>query len=176
MAKICFENKFILTRKLHKQYCKVSYTRMRKSSRILAFVLAAASLIAAVALAFYRIKIGVLVSLVLCLYFIMMGFWGYVFSEWIGFRSMKRKYGQVIVMIVDFMPNIVQVKVGKTSLNFKYSSIIKAYETEDIIILILGAKGMIEHGQVLFKANFKGDSLAQFKEFINEKTGNGIFE
>ncbi len=176
MAKICFENKFILTRKLHKQYCKVSYTKMRKSSRILAFVLAAASLIAAVALAYYRIEIGVWVSLILTLYFVMMAFWGYVFSEWIGFRSMKRKYGQVIVMIVDFMPSNVQVKVGKSSLNFKYSSITKAYETDDIIILILGAKGMIEHGQILFKANFKGNSLSEFKEFINEKTGKRIFE
>lgn len=175
MAKIFFENKFILTRKLHKQYCKVSYKKMRKTSRILAFSLAALSIVAAGVLAYLRIKIGVLVALVLCLYFIMMAFWGYVFSEWIGFRSMKRKYGDVIVMIVDFLPTIVQVKVGKTALNFKYESITKAYEAEDIIILILGAKGMIEHGQILFKENFKGDSLSQFKSFINEKTGKEIF-
>lgn len=176
MAKICFENKFILTRKLHKQYCKVSFTKMRKSTRILAFTLSIASFIAACTFAYFRMKMGIWVALILFIYFLLMGFWGYVFSEWIGFRSMKRKYGQVIVMIVDFMPSSVQVKVNKTSLNFKYSSITKAYETDDIIILILGAKGMIEHGQILFKENFKNNSLTEFKEFINEKTGKRIFD
>jgi len=175
MAKILFENKFILTRKLHKQYCKVSYSRMRKSTKILSFILAGASIIAAAVMAYLRMKVFCLVALVLFAYFIMMAFWGYLFSEWINFHTMKRKYGDVIVMIVDFMPVNVQVKVGKTALNFKYSSITKAYETDDLIVLILGAKGMIEHGQVLFKQNFKDDSLQEFKTFINEKTGKEIF-
>lgn len=175
MAKIFFENKFILTPKLHRQYCKMCYAKMRRNSRIFAIVLALVSFIGACVSAYYRIKLLCLISLVLVLYFILMSLWGYKFSEWVNYRSMKRKFGEVIVMIVDFFPAYVEVKTGKTSLTFKYSSISKAYETDDLIILIIAAKGMIEHGQILFKTNFKDDSLDRFREFINEKTGKDIF-
>lgn len=177
MAKIFFENKFILTSKLHQQYCKVCFAKMRKNTKILAIVLAIVSFIAAIIFAILGSDKLCFVALILVLYFVMMAFWGYKFSEWINYRSMKRKFGQVILMIVDFYPTYVEVRTGTTevaSLTFKYTSITKAYETEDLIILIISAKGMIEHGQVLFKQNFKDDSLDKFKVFINEKTGKEI--
>lgn len=174
MAKIFFENKFILTSKLHKQYCKVCFAKMRKSTKILSIVLAIVSFLAAVMFAILKMEKMCFVALILVLYFVLMAFWGYKFSEWINYRGMRRQFGDVILMIVDFFPTYVEVKTGtkdKSSLTFKYTSISKAYETEDLIILIISAKGMIEHGQILFKENFKDDSLDKFRKFINEKTG-----
>ena len=90
---------------------------------------------------------------------------------------MQDEHGQVIVMIVKFMSDNVDVKVNKTGFSFKYSTIEKAYETDDEVILILKAPGMVEHGQVLFKKGFKPESeLIGFKEYINRRSGKKIFE
>lgn len=57
------------------------------------------------------------------------------------------------------------------------SSISKAYETEDGYILILGKRGMAEHGQILFKQGFLNNAdMDEFKRFINKKTKNTIFD
>ena len=55
--------------------------------------------------------------------FVFFYFWGYAFSEWFNFRDLHRQHGKAIVMILDFMPSQVSVKVNKTSFCFKYSSI-----------------------------------------------------
>ena len=90
---------------------------------------------------------------------------------------MQDEHGQVIVMIVKFLSDNVNVKVNKTSFSFKYTTIEKAYETDDEIILILKTAGMIEHGQVLFKKGFKPESeLIGFKEYINRRSGKKIFD
>ena len=111
------------------------------------------------------------------LYFFFMIFFGYSFRCWVDYRRMQDEHGQVIVMIVKFMSDNVDVKVNKTGFSFKYSTIEKAYETDDEVILILKAPGMIEHGQVLFKKGFKPESeLIGFKEYINRRSGKKIFE
>ena len=177
MAKIFYENKFILTKKLFKQYCKECYRKSRKKTQITSLICAIAVFIASICVLYFGNMVKLSITLmVVCIYFIAMIFWGYLFSEWFNYRGMQRDYGKDIVMILEFLPMQVIVKTGKTSFAFKYSSITKAYETEDIIILILQAKGMIEHGQVVFKRGFKDHpDIVDFKKYINEKAEREIF-
>lgn len=178
MAKILMENKFILTRKLHKQYCKDSYYKRRKGTRIMSFVLALiCALVTVLFLIFYRNKVAITVSLMMVLYFVLMAFYGYLFSEMINYRSLQKQHGKAVVMVVQFSPVQVFVRVNKTSFAFKYQTITGAYETEDLIVLILSRKGMIEHSQIIYKRGFgEAGSEIEFKQLINEKTGLDIFD
>ncbi|MDE6714259.1 MAG: YcxB family protein [Lachnospiraceae bacterium] len=178
MAKIFYENRFILTKKLHHQYCKMTYQTMNKRMQILAAVLAVIMYaLCAVSFFYLRMPKVCLAFLGFGIYFTMMIFWGYRFSEWINFRKMKDEYGPAITMILHFQQDKISVRVNEKSFAFKYSSISKAYETEDSYILILGKKGMVEHGQVIFKQGFTHDAdIDEFKKFINKKAKETIFD
>lgn len=175
-----YENRYILTKKLYTQYCSKTFATMNKRMRILAFSIAAGFTVAtALVFWFTRIKWLTIVLGVCMLYFYFMGICGYRFSEWINFRRMQDEQGKVLVHLMKFCADQVNVQVNQTKFTFKYSSITKAYETEDLLILIIGAKGMIEHGQVVFKNGFtdKGeDTVENFKKFINQKAKKMIFE
>lgn len=177
MAKIFFENRFILTKKLHHQYCKETYRTMNKRMQILALVLALVMYgLCAVSLFYLILPKPALVFLAFGIYFTFMIFYGYRFSEWINFRRMKDEYGPAIAMILQFKQDKVSVRINEKSFAFQYASIAKAYETEDLIILILGKRGMVEHGQVIFKNGFtEHANLEDFKQYINKKTKNDIF-
>lgn len=178
MAKIFYENRFILTKKLHHQYCKMTYRTMNKRMQVLS---AALSLVmyALCAAAFFYLKMPKLslVFLGFGIYFTVMIFYGYRFSEWINFRKMKDEYGPAITMVLHFQQDKVSVRVNEKSFAFKYSSISKAYETEDGYILIIGKRGMVEHGQIIFKQGFSKDTdIEEFKRFVNKKTKETIFD
>lgn len=178
MAKIFYENRFILTRKLHQQYCKITFRAMNKRIQLLSAALAVVMyVLCAVAFFYLRLPKLCLVFLGFGVYFTFMIFYGYKFSEWINFRRLKDEYGPAVTMILHFQQDKVCVRVNEKSFSFKYSSISKAYETEDSYILILGKRGMAEHGQVLFKQGFLHDAdIEEFKRFINKKTKDTIFE
>lgn len=178
MAKIFFENRFILTQKLHHQYCKMTYRTMNKRMQVLSAVLSVVMYALSAAAFFYlRLPKLCLVFLGFGIYFTFMIFYGYKFSEWINFRRMKDEYGPAITMILHFQQDKVSVRVNEKSFAFKYSSISKVYETEDSYILILGKKGMVEHGQVIFKQGFLHDTnIDEFKRYINKKTKETIFD
>ena len=177
MAKIFFENRFILTKKLHHQYCRETYRTMNKRMQILALVLAILMYGLCAFSCFYLLLPRLaMVFLAFGIYFTFMIFYGYRFSEWINFRKMKDEYGPAITMVLHFLQDKVSVRVNEKSFAFKYSSIAKSYETEDTIILILGKRGMLEHGQVIFKQGFTGGAeLEDFKKYINKKTEKEIF-
>ncbi len=175
MAKILLENRFILTKKLHAEYCRETNRKMRKKTKVMCFLLAAVSFIAAVLFAiFLKSSKLVTVALVLVVYFILTGLYGYKLSEIIDYKSMLREHGKAIVMILEFTPVQVLVKVNKTSFAFKYSTIKRIIETDNLYILILGGKGMIEHGQVLYKNGFKGGDENSFKKLMQEKVSPDI--
>lgn len=184
MAKILYDNKFLLTRKLHKQYCKTGYRKTRKRIRVTCIVLTVLFALVAILLGvFTNLKILVGIAGFLAGYFFLMIFMGYTFSEWVNFGKMRDEYshgkGLDVVVVVSFEPVNVHVKFGKSQFSFKYTSIGKADETEDLIILYLNHPGMIEHAQILYKNGFtnKGeDTISEFKAFINEKSGKQVFE
>lgn len=183
MAKIFYENRFLLTKKLHKQYCSETYRKMRKSTQLLAMLLALATvIIAALVFIFLHGRKSMIIFAVIFIYFVMMCFFGYSFSEWFNYRSLKRDYGEKkggeIVYQIKFEPKEIRVKVGETGFTFKYTTIEKVYETADLYIFILSKKGMIEHGQPVYKNGFTDKSpetIESFKNFINEKVGKDIF-
>ena len=197
MAKLFFENKYILTKKLYRQYCRHTFQKMNYSTRRLCFILMGVSMVLTV-VEFIFLRWVWLTTVLGCfdLYFLFMGICGYHYSEWMNYRDMQQNFGEVLVHIVRFCSDQIQVKVNTTSLTMKYSSIIKAYETEDLIILIIGTRGMVEHGQVVYKKGFfvsDGDklekvetpdeqleeqneqTLLEFKKFINTKAKKIIF-
>ena len=178
MAKLMYENKFILTRKLHSQYFRYCYRKLQKQTRILALVL---TILFAVCFVLSIIFLGnrLVASLfgVIALYFFFMIFFGYSFREWIDYRKLQSDHGDVIVEIVKFNADNIHVKVNETGFSFNYRTIERVYETEDEYILILNLPGMIEHGQVLFKKGFKeGTDVEAFKAYINRRAGKIIFE
>ena len=178
MAKLMYENKFILTRKLHSQYFRYCYRKLQKQTRILALVL---TILFAVCFVLSIIFLGsrLVASLlaVLTLYFFFMIFFGYSFREWIDYRKLQSDHGDVIVEIVKFNADNIHVKVNETGFSFNYRTIDRVYETEDEYILILNLPGMIEHGQVLFKKGFKdGTDVEAFKAYINRRAGKTVFE
>ncbi len=177
MANIFFENRFILTRKMHKEYCKHTFRKMRKNLQIYAYGMSILALIAALLFQFYFHKdVPAIVFAVLSAYLFFMAVFGYAFSEWVNYRKLQDEHGKAIVMLLEFYQDKIAVKVNQTSLSFKYSSISGAYETENIIILIIGKRGMLEHGQVVFKNGFKDNkSVEEFKAFINKKAKQEIF-
>lgn len=184
MAKIVFDNKFLLTRKLHKQYCKKAYKNSRKRIRITCLILTAIFLASAFALyTLLNWKVFAIILGLLAGYFLLMSFIGYTFSEWVNFGKLKDEHAHAkgcdVVLVITFEPVNVHVKFGKTQFSFKYTSIDSAYETDDLIVLVLKHPGMIEHSQILYKKGFtnKDDNvLDSFKEFINEKAGKAVFE
>ncbi|MCR5208621.1 MAG: YcxB family protein [Lachnospiraceae bacterium] len=178
MSKLIYENKFILTKKLHSEYYKLCYRKTQKKTQVISAVLAIVTLaVAAAVMMLFRNVLITSVFATLGLYFVFMIFFGYSFRCWVDYRRMQDEHGQVIVMIVKFLSDNVNVKVNKTVFSFKYSTIEKAYETDDEIILILKTAGMIEHGQVLFKKGFKPESeLIGFKQYINRRSGKMIFD
>lgn len=184
MAKVFFENRFLLTKTIHHQYCKETFKKMRKTNQNIALILAILTLVVAglVFFLFNGRKIMILFGIIF-LYFVMMYFMGYRFSEWLNYRNLKRDYGHKtggeVVYQLKFEPAQVRVKVGETGLTFKYSTIEKVYETKDIFIFILSKEGMIEHGQIVFKNGFSDkadDTVENFKKYINEKAKKNLFE
>ena len=151
---------------------------MNKRMQILALILALAMYaLCAVSLFYLILPKLALVFLAFGIYFTFMIFWGYRFSEWINFRKMKDEYGAAIAMVLQFKQDKVSVRINEKSFAFQYSSIAKAYETEDLIILILGKRRMVEHGQVIFKDGFTEHAkLEDFKQYINRKTKSDIFQ
>ena len=177
MAKLMYENRFILTRKLHKEYFRFCYRKLQKRTRLISGLLALLSLgiSAWLYLGLHSIP-GAVIGLVLMMYFVFVIFFGYAFREWLQYRELQDLHGKAIANKVCFYSDRVQVTVNKTKLSFKYSTILRAYESEKLLILILGTKGMLEHGQPLYKNGFIGkSSQEEFKRFINEKTAKDIF-
>lgn len=116
MAKIFYENRFILTRKLHRQYCKMTYRVMNKRIQILSAVLAAVMYgLCTVSLFYLRLPKLFLVFLGFGIYFTFMIFYGYKFSEWINFRKLKDEYGPAITMVLHFQQDKVCVRVNEKS-------------------------------------------------------------
>lgn len=179
MAKLFFENRFILTKKLYGEYCTKTFVSMHKKNRALAFGLAGGfGILTTLCMIFLPFKLLIAIGITLTIYFLYMGIWGYHFSEWIQFRKMQDEQGDVLLHQVRFCSDQIYVKLNQTSLTFKYSSITKAYETEHLLILIIGIQGMVEHGQIIFKEGFlnqEEDTVKQWKAFINEKTKREIF-
>ena len=178
MAAVLFDNKFILTKKLHSQYCREAFKKSRFRLKLTSAVLCVIFLLLGLLfLLFLRMPKLSIVFFVFSVYFFVFIFRGYVFSDWINYRNFQRNYGKVIVMLLEFTPVQVKVKVNSTSFSFSYNTISGAYETDDIIILLLSGKGMVEQGQVVYKNGFKNNkTVREFKEFINDKTQKDIFD
>lgn len=178
MAKLMYENRFLLGRKLHKEYFRFFYRKTQKKTQLIAGILAALSLGLSGFLFFgLHSRIGAGIGVILALYFVFVIFFGYAFREWLQYRELEDLHGKGIFQMVRFYSDQVQVTVNKTKFSFKYSTIAEAYESDELLTLILKTKGMPAQGQPLYKNGFTGNiPLDEFKSFINQKTGKKIFE
>ena len=180
MAKLFFENRFILTRKLHREYYRELYKRNGRNIRIISAVLACISAVVfLLSIIMLKSAVAATLFLVLCIYFILMIPFGYAFREWIGYRGLKRDHeAAAIFQIVSFYQDRIHVKVNKTEFDLKYGALDGVIETEELWILLLKGKGGILNTQLLWKKGFKDkteEELKRFCEFIDNKSSKSIF-
>ncbi|MCR4584235.1 MAG: hypothetical protein K5686_00790 [Lachnospiraceae bacterium] len=180
MVEQLFENRFILTRKLHREYYREFYRRNGRNIKIISTVLACIS--AAIFLLFvilFRSAFAATFFLVLSVYFFLMIPYGYVFREWIGYRGLKRDHeASAIFQIVSFCRDRIHVKVNKLEFDIAYDQLDGLMETEELWILLLKGKNGLQNTQLLWKKGFKDKSeegLKEFFGFINDKGRKSIF-
>ncbi len=176
MAKLCFENKFILTRKLHKEYCKTTYKKTRNKRKVVYGILAVLFLaVAVVAALVWKLLPVIIAAGVISLFCFYSLFFGYVLYEWFDMGRLKEEFGPAVAMVVSFYSDRVAIRVNDKKVAFKYSSITRCVETENLYIFFVYSEGIIEHGQALFKKGFKEEEIPAFQKYINERTGKEIF-
>ncbi|MCR5118334.1 MAG: YcxB family protein [Lachnospiraceae bacterium] len=180
MAKLFFENRFILTKKLHREYYRELYRKNGRSIKIISAVLAcifAAAFLLSVIL--FKSTPAAVLALVLCIYFVLMIPFAYVFREWIGYRGLRRDHqASAIFEIVSFYQDRIHVKVNKTEFDLKYDSLDGLMETKELWVLLLKGKSGLNSTQLLWKKGFTDKSeagLKAFREFIDNKSKKSIF-
>ena len=180
MAKLFFENRFILTRKLHREYYRELYRRNGRNIRIISAVLACISAVVfLLSLIMLKSAIAATLSLVLCIYFTLMIPFGYVFREWIGYRGLKRDHeAAAIFQIVSFYQDRIHVKVNRVEFDLRYDQLDGLVETEQLWILLIRGKNGMQNTQILWKKGFKDRSeerLKEFCDFVDNKSKKSIF-
>lgn len=178
MAKLFFENKFILTRDLHKEYCKATYKVTRTRRKVIYGILAVAFLAVALVSAFlwHLIPIIIVAGIIsaFCFYSL---FFGYLLYEWFDMGRLKEEFGPAVAMVVSFYSDRIGIRVNEKKVAFKYDSITRCIETEHLYIFFVYAEGIIEHGQAIYKNGFGEEiKIPEFQRVINEKTGKEIFK
>jgi len=79
---------------------------------------------------------------------------------------MKDYFGNPVEMHVVFYPKFFKVKGAKNDYDFLYSQITDIIELEDMSILIVSAKGIITHGQIIDKKAFSKEELNKYYELL----------
>lgn len=164
---IMLRNSFILTKKMHRQYSKQTYHIFRKKWKNKVIMLALATLAVGLLLIFLlRWYIAGAIILVAGIYFFLMGLFGYVYGSWREYRNFQDFFGPLVEMEVEFYKRYFRVKTVKGNREFLYSQVMKRIELENISILIVGAEGMIVHGQIIDKKAFEPAELEKYYDIL----------
>jgi hypothetical protein len=181
MARLMYENRFILTKKLHREYYRQLYKENGRGIRITSMVLMGLSVVG------FMLTIILLKSLLIAavllaaaLYFALMIPFGYVFREWTDYRGLLREHGAgAIFQIVSFYSDRIHVKVNKTEFDLKYTALSGIIKTDELwVLLFKGSSGMRET-LLLWRGGFKGltdEELKEFFDFIDKKSEGTLFK
>lgn len=166
---VLLKNSFILTKAMHRTYSKATFRIFHKKwSRmvlLLAFILLTAGIL--VTFGLHLIIPGILL-LVAGLYCVGMSRFGYLFGSWREYRNFQEYFGPLVEMEVEFLPKYFRIKTEKGYREFLYSQIVRRIELTNMSILIVGADGMIVHGQVIDKKAFEPMELNKYYDILEE--------
>ena len=171
---VLLRNSFILTKEMHRVYSKVTFRIFHKKwSRnvlLIAFLLLSAGILLTFGFRFLLPGILLLVGGVYC---IAMSRFGYLFGSWREYRNFQEYFGPLVEMEVEFLPKHFRIKTEKVTREFLYSQIVKRIELANMSILIVGADGIIIHGQVIDKKAFEPIELSKYYDIMEEA---GVFD
>ncbi|MBP5276112.1 MAG: YcxB family protein [Lachnospiraceae bacterium] len=160
------ENNFILTKAMNKKYAKITYRRYHSKWQIVTFIVALVLFAIGFAFVFLRLLVPFIIFIVLGLYVFFMSWNGYLYQAFISYRQMMDYFGNPVEMHVVFYPKFFRVKGSKSNYDFLYSQITDIVELEDMSILIVSAKGIITHGQIIDKKAFTPEELNKYYELL----------
>ncbi len=176
-----YENRFILTKKLHREYYRQLYKENGRGIRITSTVLMGLSA-AGFMLTLILLKSVILavVLLAAALYFALMIPFGYVFREWTDYRGLLRDHGAgAIFEIVSFYSDRMHVKVNKTEFDLTYTALRGIMETEKLWVLLFKGSSGMQETLLLWKDGFKElteDGIKEFFDFIDKKSEGMLFK
>lgn len=160
------ENKFILTKAMNKKYAKVTYRRYKSKWQIITFIISIILFVIGFAFVFLRLPIPFVIFILLGLYVFFMSWFGYIYQAMVSYSQLTTYYGNPVEMHVVFYPQFFKVKGAKNDFDFLYSQITDIIELDDMSILIVSAKGIITHGQVIDKKAFSKEELEKYYELL----------
>lgn len=167
--KLLLENKFILTKQMNSKYSEITFGIYHSKWRRNTLIGSIAAFVSAF-LILYLLKmiIPFLLLILLGFYIFFMSWKGYKYGSYISYRNMATMYGEPVEMHIEFYKNFFRLKTGKGDRDFLYSQISRRIELKEMSILIVGTKGIIEHGQIVDKRAFTPDELAHYYDILDK--------
>lgn len=166
---LLLKNSFVLTKKMHMKYSRICFMLFRKKFKQLALALCFIMLMVAVLLFLLpKWYIPGVIFVVMALYFYFMSEFGYIYSAGNQYRNLQAFFGELVEMEVEFYPQFFAIKTEKGDREFLYSQIEKRIELERMSILIVGAQGMIQHGQIIDKSAFTPTELERYYDILED--------
>ena len=163
------ENKFILTKAMNRKYARVTYQRYHSKWKMVTFIASIVLFAIGFAFVFLRWPIPFAVCILLGLYVFFMSWFGYLYQSAVSYSQMELHYGSPVEMHVIFYPQFFRLEGPKSNYDFLYSQITDIIELEEMSILIVSAKGIITHGQVIDKKAFTKEELNKYYELLYNK-------
>ena len=163
------ENKFILTKEMNKRYAKITYRRYHSKFQVGTLIASIVLFAIGFAFVFLRLPIPFVIFILLGLYVFFMSWFGFFYQSIISYRQLMDYYGNPVEMNVVFFSKFFRVKGNKTNYDFMYSQITDIIELDDISILIVSAKGIIQHGQIIDKKAFTQEELNKYYKLLYSK-------
>ncbi len=157
---------FTITKSMNRRYAKITYQRFRSKWQTITFFAAIALFVAGFVCAFIKLPILFIILILLGLYVFFMSWFGYLFQASVAYKDMTRFYGDPINVHITFYKEFFRIEGDGNNFDFPYSQITDKIELDDISILIVSAKGIISHGQLIDKKAFTPDELLKYYELI----------
>lgn len=164
------ENKFILTKSMNRKYAKVTYHRFHSKWKTATFIISLVLFAVGFAFVFLRLPILFAIFIFLGLYVFFMSWFGYIYQAAVSYSQLNLHYGNPVEMHVIFYPKFFRVCGPKSNYDFLYSQITDIIELEEMSILVVSAKGIIQHGQVVDKKAFSKEELDKYYKLIYNKS------
>ena len=164
------ENNFILTKSMNRKYARVTYQRYSSKWKVITFIAAIVLFVIGFVFVFLRLPIPFAICILLGFYVFFMSWFGYLYQAMVSYSQMAVHYGNPVEMHVVFYPQFFRVVGPKSNYDFLYTQITDIIELEEMSILIVSAKGIITHGQVIDKKVFTQEELNKYYELLYKKS------
>lgn len=162
-----FDTYFTITESMNRRYSKITYNKFKSKWKITTFWIAIALFAAAFSCVFFKLPILFIILIILGLYVFFMSWFGYLFQATVSYKDMTRFYGDPINIHITFYKDFFRIDGDDNHFDFLYSQITDKIELDDLSILIVSAKGIISHGQVIDKKAFTPEELMKYYDLVH---------